>query len=181
MPANGRWDLIRRLKVKLKEKYFVKNIGGTSLSGDMFIWPLEPLIQNLPVLTKRTTVILITVKTRNALLPMLPVCISIALKSVTVHKFLILDPYHPNTLYLREQGCDDPWLFFETKRGAANKSVWETLVWTTEFDAWERWIQRLFPSCVVLRITEHGRTDSVEAFRARHGLYTKRFMYKLAL
>jgi hypothetical protein len=30
-------------------------------------------------------------------------------------------------LYLREQGCEDPWLFFETKRGPrANKSLENT-------------------------------------------------------
>jgi hypothetical protein len=30
--------------------------------------------------------------------------------------------YHPDILYLREQGCEDPLLFFEAKRGPrANK------------------------------------------------------------
>jgi len=28
-----------------------------------------------------------------------------------------------DTLYLREQGCEDPWLFFE-----ASKKVWETML-----------------------------------------------------
>jgi len=35
-----------------------------------------------------------------------------------------LDNYHPDALYLREQGYEDPWLFFEAKRGT---EVWETL------------------------------------------------------
>jgi hypothetical protein len=37
------------------------------------------------------------------------------------YKFFILDIYHPDTLYLREQGCVDPWLFFEVKRGPLAK------------------------------------------------------------
>jgi len=32
------------------------------------------------------------------------------------YKFLIFDTYLPDILYLREQGCEVPWLFFETKR-----------------------------------------------------------------
>jgi len=31
------------------------------------------------------------------------------------YKFLVLDAYHPDTQNLREQGCEDPWLFFEDK------------------------------------------------------------------
>ena len=30
------------------------------------------------------------------------------------YKFLILATYHPPTLYLREQGCENTWLFFES-------------------------------------------------------------------
>jgi hypothetical protein len=31
-----------------------------------------------------------------------------------------------DTLYLRQQGCEDPWLFFEDNRGQrAKKKVWE--------------------------------------------------------
>ena len=29
---------------------------------------------------------------------------------------LISDPYHPYILYLRQQGCEDPWLVFEAER-----------------------------------------------------------------
>jgi hypothetical protein len=35
--------------------------------------------------------------------------------------------YHPNTLYLREQGCEDPWILFEAKKGSANQSGRGTL------------------------------------------------------
>jgi hypothetical protein len=38
-------------------------------------------------------------------------------KSVLRYKFLIMDTYHPDTSYLCEQECEDPWLFFATKRG----------------------------------------------------------------
>ena len=34
--------------------------------------------------------------------------------------FLILCTY-PDTLYSREKGCEDLWLFFETKRGSVSK------------------------------------------------------------
>ena len=57
----------------------------------------------------------------NALLHMLLVCISIYLKSVLRYNVLILDTHHPDTLYWREQWCEDPWLFFEAKRGPRAK------------------------------------------------------------
>jgi hypothetical protein len=46
---------------------------------------------------------------------MLLVCISSLLTLVLKYKFLILDTYHTDSLYLRQQGCEDPWLFFEAK------------------------------------------------------------------
>jgi len=58
---------------------------------------------------------------------MLQLYISIHLKSVLRYKFLILDTDHPDTLYVRQQGCEDGWLFFKTKMGPANKKVCETL------------------------------------------------------
>ena len=93
---------------------------------------MEYLIKKLPVPTKRETIILIKLKSRNALLRMLLLRIVIYLKSVVRYKFLILRTYHPNTLYLHEQGCEDPWLFFEAKRGLrANK--FEKLNGDTEY------------------------------------------------
>jgi len=50
------------------------------------------------------------------------VCIRSYLKSVLRYKFLIPDTYHPDTLYLREQWCENVWLFFETKRGPRAKN-----------------------------------------------------------
>jgi hypothetical protein len=49
------------------------------------------------------------------------VCIIVCLKLVLRYKFVILGTHHPDTLYLREQGCEDPWLFFEAKRGPWTK------------------------------------------------------------
>ena len=42
---------------------------------------------------------------------MLPECIGNYLISVLRYKFLVLNTCHPDALYLREQGCEDPWLF----------------------------------------------------------------------
>ena len=43
------------------------------------------------------------------------------LKSFPRYKFLFWNTYHPNTLYLREEGCEDRWLFFEAQRGPLPK------------------------------------------------------------
>ena len=37
------------------------------------------------------------------------------------YKILILGTYHPDTLHLVEQGCENPWLFFEAKMGPQAK------------------------------------------------------------
>ena len=39
-----------------------------------------------------------------------------SLKSVLGYKFLVLDAWHPDTVSLREQECEYPNLFFESKR-----------------------------------------------------------------
>jgi len=70
-----------------------------------FIWPLEYLIKKPPVHTKWARVCLITVKSDNALLHMLLIYIRSYLKSILRYKYLILNTYHPDTLYLLEQGC----------------------------------------------------------------------------
>ena len=45
----------------------------------------------------------------------------IYLKSVLRYKFLMLDSYHPDTVYLREQGCEVRCLFLEAKKGSARE------------------------------------------------------------
>jgi hypothetical protein len=54
---------------------------------------------------------------------MLSVGILIYIKSVVRYIFLILFTYHLNTLDLREQECEDPWLFFEAKTGPRRKCL----------------------------------------------------------
>ena len=44
-----------------------------------------------------------------------------SLKLVLIYTFLILDTYHPDALYLREKGCEDPWLFLGAKMGPRAK------------------------------------------------------------
>jgi hypothetical protein len=61
---------------------------------------LEYLIKKPPVPTKRATIILIKVKSCNALLRMLLVCMNMYLKSDLTYKFLILNTYHPDTPHL---------------------------------------------------------------------------------
>jgi len=62
-------------------------------------------------------ILLIKVKSCKPLLLMLLVCIHSIIKSVLRYKFLILDTYHPDTLYLCEQGYEDLQLFFKDRRG----------------------------------------------------------------
>ena len=49
------------------------------------------------------------------MLRIIPPCIRSYLKSVLIYKFLILDTYHLETVYLGEQVWEEPWLFFEVK------------------------------------------------------------------
>jgi hypothetical protein len=81
-----------------------------------FVWLLEYVLKKFSLPTKRATVILIKVKSCNALLRMLLACILRYLKHVLRYKFLILVTCHPDTLYSREQGCENMWLFFDAKR-----------------------------------------------------------------
>jgi hypothetical protein len=64
-----------------------------------------------PVPTKRGTVSFVNDKSCNAFLRMLLVCICSYLKSVPRYEYLMLYTCYPDTLYLREQGLEDPWLF----------------------------------------------------------------------
>jgi len=44
------------------------------------------------------------------------------MKSVLIHTFLILCIYRQDTLHVREEECEDHWLFFEAKSSPrANK------------------------------------------------------------
>jgi len=87
-------------------------------------WTLEYLIKKHPVPTKRETIILMKVKSRNALLRVLVVGISIYLKLVLRYTFIILDSYRPDVLYLCEWGSV---VIFRNQKRSASKEVWETL------------------------------------------------------
>lgn len=73
------------------------------------------------------TVCLIKVKSCNLLLHVLLLCICSYLNSVLRYEFLIVYTYCLDTLYLHEQGYEDPWLFFKARRGLQAKNVWKTL------------------------------------------------------
>jgi hypothetical protein len=55
------------------------------------------------------------------------ICTSIYVKSVLRYTFLILDTNHPDNLHLREQVCEDPWLFLEAKWGPRARSLGNTV------------------------------------------------------
>jgi hypothetical protein len=49
------------------------------------------------------------------------VAYALAEEIILRYKFLILVTRNLDTLYLLERGCEDPWLFFEVKRGPRAK------------------------------------------------------------
>ena len=81
----------------------------------ILIVTLEYLIKKPAVTMKKATVSVIKVKLWSAFWHVLMVCIRSYLKSVLRYKDLILDTHHPNTLYLRKQGYEDPWFFLKLK------------------------------------------------------------------
>jgi hypothetical protein len=50
-----------------------------------------------------------------------------------MYKFLILVTYHPDTIYLREQGCEDPWLLLEAKRVPRAKNLGNTAIYLSMY------------------------------------------------
>jgi len=62
------------------------------------------------------------VKSSTALLRKLQVYISSYPKSHLTYKFLISDTYHPDTVNLHEQGCEDLRLLFKLQRVSEQKS-----------------------------------------------------------
>jgi hypothetical protein len=42
--------------------------------------------------------------------------VALNMSSEVIYKFLIFDAYHPDTIYLCQQGCEDPYLFSKYKR-----------------------------------------------------------------
>jgi hypothetical protein len=79
-------------------------------------------VRNSPVPAKLTTVSLINVRSCNALLRMLIICVNVYLKSFLRFKFLILYTFI-RLLYLRGKGFEDPGLFLEAKWGPRAKRL----------------------------------------------------------
>lgn len=104
---------------KLKEQCFVKNNRGTSLIGDMFIFEYLVKTPLLPRSDRQSFSLRLSYALCCYVCCWYVFCSY--LKSVMRYQFLILDTWHPNTLYLHEQGCKDPWLFFQIKRGPLTK------------------------------------------------------------
>jgi hypothetical protein len=44
------------------------------------------------------------------------------------NKVLILYTYQQDSLCLRQQECEDPWIFFEARKGFGSREAWETLI-----------------------------------------------------
>jgi hypothetical protein len=68
----------------------------------------------------------IKIKSYNALLHVL--FVDFIIISELRYKFLFLDAYHPDSIYLRQQGWEDQQLFFEYKR--CPRAVYKLLIYT---------------------------------------------------
>jgi len=82
------------------------------------VGPLACLIMKLPA----SKIILTKAKLCNTLLRMVLVCISIYIKSFLAYTVLILDTYHPDTTYVREQGLRIRGHFSKPKRVREEKT-----------------------------------------------------------
>ena len=88
-----------------------------SLTYVYFVWSLEYQIKKLPVSTKRVTISFIKVKSFDALLCKLLVCIIICRTPGLTHTFLIMGTCYPDTLY----GCESVVIFRSQKGPRAEK------------------------------------------------------------
>jgi len=76
---------------------------------------------------------------------MLLVCICSYVNSVLRYMFLIFYAYCSDTLYLHEQGNEDPWLFFKARRGPRAKSSENTVLEE----------KKVHIICVILQLTKN--------------------------
>jgi len=118
---------------------------------------VRTLIKKPPVPTKRATAILHKVQACSALLRVLVVSIRSYRKSVLRYTFLILDIRRLDALYLCEQGCEDPWLFVETKWGRLVKTFVKScskccsIVWWKEREIFTEDIKAKLQHGVIMR------------------------------
>jgi len=102
----------------------------------------------LPVATKRATVSSIKVKSCNALLYMLLVCVGSYLKSVLRYKFLIWCIYHPDTLFTPARNWESVVIF-------RSQRMWGSVVIFRSQRMWGSVVifrsQRIWGSVVIFR------------------------------
>jgi hypothetical protein len=69
----------------------------------------------------------------------------------------MLDTRRLDALYLNEQGCEDPWLFFEHTSGRLAKtfvkkrSKWSNIIWCKEGETFTREIKAKLQHGVIMR------------------------------
>jgi hypothetical protein len=90
------------------------------------LWLLEYLIKKFPVPTMQVTVILIKVKSWNALLHMLLVCNSVYLNSVLKYTFLILDSHNLDSIFTWAMTWGSM-VIFQSQKDSLSKQAWKTL------------------------------------------------------
>jgi hypothetical protein len=84
----------------------------------------------------------IKVELCKALLRMLLPCIRSYLKSILKFKYIFSDTYHPDAIYLREKGCEDPWSFLEVKSGPREKVFGKHCSRPWVSDLFRKWSKR---------------------------------------
>ena len=78
---------------------------------------IEYLIKKPPLPSKTATILLIKVKSCTILLLTLLTCIRNCLQAVLRRNLLILNTYHVDTPYVRQQGYDEPRGYFAKPKG----------------------------------------------------------------
>jgi hypothetical protein len=106
------------------------------------------------------------------LLLMLLVCIHSIIESVLRYTFLILDTYHPDTLYLYEQGYEDLWLFFKDERGTQVK-MFGTHCWIHNWHG--DYIKNWPKTYVALNLKNKGKYNKHGRCYLKFSLWKKKF------
>ena len=75
-----------------------------------------------------------------------------------ISEFLIYDTYHPDNLYLREHGCDDPWVLSKTK-WACEQEVWESMTHTKTRMYLQRAVELVLKGCGNRTLVKHVSSE----------------------
>ena len=77
------------------------------------------------------------------------------------------------SLYLRHQGCEDPWLFFEAKKGRrAKKGLRNTVIDYLNLEIMEVFLESMLQSVALVSVDLFIRFKNVKSFQY---LYKKCF------